>query len=647
MQTEYYGVKFYSINDWSVGHNLEKADTILESFNENNEYDNINKIIELYNIKKLIDNGAFLKTWDENKIKNYQEICSKKIDKVIGKFLNTIDDNNFLETSNSVCYQYYEDYWNLFINFKVYENISGQTFSNYLSIPDTALHLLLKHKKLVIHYGKEFAEILRSSEQTPRIIISQFLENHEEKYECYLPKEFSPSEFEEILYKYIHSESANMNQVNLISYAQSTKECPISDKLRLDAKRTYEEFWKNNSNAATIGGRSISVKFTNAETSETIRKTGKTCEYIYDIKWLTENLDYPTIFNNFRYVFKQFDVCWRSSLVSVRSQLGVFEREFFTRGKKDYIKGACFNHADIISTMQVNGYYRILEKNGIRLEEAFKWFFEEYLLQEFGATNFRFNSPSIGATTVENCRTIASEMEGALKQFCMYVNDGQIDRELFEISSEHIIFSNIPSLLKDKYAYSSSNNINTMQFYLFSDQSTLSYIEKTKNKYRCLFDLLQKEKIMFCDFHDYQKEKIEWLIKQKLIFENSNNYLELDSIRPIILKDLYNHDVICPLYYNKKLKDAVYEWKHSGDLKLEGSLFSKPEQDYLNYKLNKAVYSNGLDLRNKYAHSTYPEDENMQLTDYINLLKIMVLIITKINDEFCLRDDINKRAQIQ
>ncbi|MEZ3420825.1 MAG: hypothetical protein K1V95_02735, partial [Eubacterium sp.] len=153
--------------------------------------------------------------------------------------------------------------------------------------------------------------------------------------------------------------------------------------------------------------------------------------------------------------------------------------------------------------------------------------------------------------------------------------------------------------------------------------------------------------IMFCDFHDYQKEKIECLIKQKLIFENSNNYLELDSIRPIILKDLYNHDVICPLYYNKKLKDAVYEWKHSGDLKLEGSLFSKPEQDYLNYKLNKAVYSNGLDLRNKYAHSTYPEDENMQLTDYINLLKIMVLIITKINDEFCLRDDINKRAQIQ
>lgn len=645
MLTDYNRVKFYSINDWSVGHNLEKADTVLKSFNENNEYDNINKIIELYNIKKLIDSEVSLKTWDENKIKNYQEICSKKIDKVIGKFLSSIDDNNFLEISNSVCYQYYDDYWKLFINFKVYKNISGQTFSLYLSIPDTALHVLLKHKNLVNHYEKEFAEILRSSEQTPRIIISKFLESHDEKYKCYFPKEFLPAEFEEILYKYIHSESVNMNQVNLISYAQSSKECPISDKLRLSAKKVYEEFWKNNSNAIKIELGNISIKFQNAENSKTISKTDKTYEYIYDIEWLTENLDYPTIFNNFRYVFEQFDVCWRSSLVSIQSQLGTFEKAFFTRGNKDYIKGSCFDHSDALSTMQVNGYYHILKKNGIRLEDAFKWFFEEYLLQEFVVKDFRFNSPSIGATTVENCRTIAAEMEGALKQFCMYVKDGQIDRELFEMSSEHIIFSNIPSLIKDKYAYCNSENINKMLFYLFSDQSTLSYIEKTKNEYMCLFDLLNSEHIMLCDFNDYQIQNIKWLIEKRIIIETSDNYLKLDSIRPFILKDLYNHDVICPQYYNEKLRSVIYEWKNSGDLKLESSLFSKPEQDYLNYKLNKAVYSNGLDLRNKYAHSTYPENENMQLTDYINLLKIMVLIITKINDEFCLRDNINKRTE--
>ena len=71
-------------------------------------------------------------------------------------------------------------------------------------------------------------------------------------------------------------------------------------------------------------------------------------------------------------------------------------------------------------------------------------------------------------------------------------------------------------------------------------------------------------------------------------------------------------------------------------------LFSKPEQDYLNYKLNKASYSNGLDLRNKYAHSTYTKNENTQYVDYINLLKIMILIITKINEEFCLRERLHE-----
>lgn len=45
-------------------------------------------------------------------------------------------------------------------------------------------------------------------------------------------------------------------------------------------------------------------------------------------------------------------------------------------------------------------------------------------------------------------------------------------------------------------------------------------------------------------------------------------------------------------------------------------------------------------LRNKYAHSTYPENEKIQVMDYIVLLKIMILVVTKINEEFCLKEQI-------
>ena len=53
--------------------------------------------------------------------------------------------------------------------------------------------------------------------------------------------------------------------------------------------------------------------------------------------------------------------------------------------------------------------------------------------------------------------------------------------------------------------------------------------------------------------------------------------------------------------------------------------------------LNKSEYSNGLDLRNKYIHSTYPLDTQQQEQDYISLLKILTVVILKINEEFCLK----------
>ena len=76
------------------------------------------------------------------------------------------------------------------------------------------------------------------------------------------------------------------------------------------------------------------------------------------------------------------------------------------------------------------------------------------------------------------------------------------------------------------------------------------------------------------------------------------------------------------------------------DIRYENTLFSKPEQDYLNYVLNKSEFSNGLDLRNRYSHDTCSLDEKTQSQDYLELLKIMVFIIIKINEEFCINNPI-------
>ena len=251
----------------------------------------------------------------------------------------------------------------------------------------------------------------------------------------------SPSEYEDILKKYIKLTTANFNDLQLLVYSQSSKECPISDKLRLAAKRECDTYWENRPFTGVQIGYGVGVEFADVpEIKSAKRLENNTYQVTYDIKWQLDNLDYPTILNNFRYIFEQFDDCWRSTLVAVKSQLGVFERTLSIRGIKEYVKGDLFNIGEKISTMQVKGCYDILKHNGVRLEDVLKWFFEEYLPQEFGAKGFRFNPPSEGTTQVEKCRTIASEMDGVLKQFRMYVCDGKIDRELFEMSSDACYF---------------------------------------------------------------------------------------------------------------------------------------------------------------------------------------------------------------
>ena len=85
MRPEYDGIKFYSIYDWCIKEDLAKAAVILESFDENKKYTDVNEVIELYNIKKLIDSEVRLEEWNDERIAYYKRLCSSFM-KVLGKF---------------------------------------------------------------------------------------------------------------------------------------------------------------------------------------------------------------------------------------------------------------------------------------------------------------------------------------------------------------------------------------------------------------------------------------------------------------------------------------------------------------------------------------------------------------------------------
>lgn len=175
-------------------------------------------------------------------------------------------------------------------------------------------------------------------------------------------------------------------------------------------------------------------------------------------------------------------------------------------------------------------------------------------------------------------------------------------------------------------------------FLLFSDQSMMSFTRKTESKYRTVPELLLSEKIRRDDYEEYQLQDLNWLIKRGSIIVTSSGLLTTNRQRVSILKDLFYNEVICPNYYSDSLNKQLETLIQEGELCYGSTLFSKPEQAYLNFALNRSEYSNGLDLRNRYIHDTCSQDEAEQRADYAELQKIMVLIIIKINEELCIRE---------
>ena len=104
----------------------------------------------------------------------------------------------------------------------------------------------------------------------------------------------------------------------------------------------------------------------------------------------------------------------------------------------------------------------------------------------------------------------------------------------------------------------------------------------------------------------------------------------------ILLKNLYEREVLCVAYLGEMEKDIKF-LKDKKMIYYTNTLFAKKESDYLNYYLN-SKFSNGYELRNKYAHGTHSSNEKQYSKDYFKFLEIFILIVIKLNEEFCLYD---------
>ena len=636
-------IKYYSSSDLSSGYHLQQAEPILlQEEKAFTDYD-INDVIELYNIGLFFENNIYLKSWDDEKKKIYIARVNKNKG-IIGRMISLINESNVEDYYEKIETVYLTDFWEVFSKYKVYERISCGVISSLIQNHPRALKGVLHQKQLVITYDETISNLLESNVGFAELVLNYYLVKRDRNAsKMYMPKSFGKEQQKTLLDNYINWDDANPNYLHLISYLKKHDDFVTDDRLRFAAYKKYVEktkklFSDRKSTGINFG---VSVRFyddTSGVAPEPTQEKGVQ-DFDYGTSWFKENLDYPTLLNNFIYVFEFVDSQFRYQHLSNPSQLGVFESLLGVHGVREYATGISYQAITMLSLAQMTGYINILKENGIRLENIFKWFFETYLKEEFKVEGFVYSEPSEGATHLEKILLLISQIDSVIKQFRFYIEDERIDREFFEFSSQMFKLSDTPSMLEGKYVYPSSVEINNAMHCLYSDQSMICYTEKTTDKYDTLPKLLMNEHILMTDFEEYVQRDVDWLLECGYIFEDDDRRVCINKEKAYILKELFENGVLSISYFGGTIRKELDNYIQSGQLTLEKTLFTRQEQDFLDYMLNVQQFNNGPELRNKYVHGTYPLDEKHQERDYLELLKIMILIIIKINEEFCLRED--------
>lgn len=628
-------VKYYSNRDLSIGFMLGLAEGYLDRANFDFVITDVNEALEVLNVNKLIDTGIKLDDWNNDR---HRELAnkSKRLKAKLGRFCSTINDSTLVSYFEAVETGYHEDFFDLLETYNVIEHISDDAFKNLLVVSKSNLYHIIMHRKIVNAFDSVIADYMVNNGAGAELLIAHYYsaENYARKY--HIPKSLMDNQKKEIITKYINSEEVNTNYLSLIIQPIDDTGLRLDDKTRFLAQKRRDEKIQellSGQSGLTFGAE---ICFDNCDEDSIDTTNPLIPRFVYSKNWIENNRDYPTLLNNLIHMFGLVDGQHRCTFVSKKNNLGVIEKHLGIRSKREYLTGVAFSQSQCIQILNLTAYDKVLRELNIDFEDIIRWFFEDYLQEEFGVEGFVFKPSDPNASFTQRCRNILCELDSLLKQFKLYAEDGEINRGLLEFSSTPVMIEEIPSILPEKYGYLNNDEIKQVVELLFSDQTMLGYTERTGSKYNNLVELISHEKVILDDYAAFQLNGIQLLIDREIIESDASGLLTIDREKEIVLKDFYDNEVVNVAVMNKRYK-YLQELICDEVVQVQNTLFSIPEQDYIDFILNRHRFSNGLDLRNRYIHGTNPLKDTPE--DYYRILLIISLLTIKINEEFSLREE--------
>ncbi len=629
-------VKFYTKDDLASAFNLERASHLLDVGITPVD---INDIIEIYNINKYFDEGMRLKSWSDDDFNSHRK-KAKSLEKEVYIFFSNLKDENFIEIFKNTEYYYRSDFWIIFSQLKLFNKISKENFKT--AAQHAHLEHILKHRELVFNYDSEIKDVLLDYINSTNIILEYYNKSNNEK--IFLPQSLSLGDKVEIIKRYIDSENAHPNTLDLIIQIQPSKEFSIPYKVKLQAQQKNKEIEEIILKTGNVIHSEIIISFRKQYEYATYKKSKHTIELLYSKDWIENNTDYPTLLNNFIHVFEFVNKQSIFNGISHIHEMGVFERTLSPYDTNYYPTSYSFNFKFRMMLLQIMGYTDILNKNNLCINQIIEWFFCKYLKNEFGIENFNIIMPSQSSSYLEKCTFLITVIDSILKQYEIYIEEGYIDSDILTMQSNSKKFNDIKTLINDKYIVGKGQDYTLASGLFFSDQSNLAYTSKNNGRYNTFFDSFKYDTPLFDDFEEHQKPYLNWIIDNNFIFVNELGELDFTDLGAVvILKHLFEGGSAKKSFYGKKYSKSLNRLHTDGYLDHYTKLLTNEEAQYLNFFLNKAEFRNGLDLRNKYAHGIQQGVKNSEehTQNYYILLHIIILLIIKINDDLCTQDNKN------
>lgn len=635
METSVEKIKYYDSSDLAYDYMIERAIQFVDQYGESPNFNNINLVLAAYNVYLLLTKAKLKSAY-----LHYASIAKTYI-KHCNIYFSNLNNNNIKCSHNIPMQLYQEDYWQLFNNTKLYYSIDKKIVKFLLYKLTPSLTAILKHPQIVNVYSREITcYIIKNQYSILFILDYYFTYNKESTKKFILPKELTSKILLWLINKKLSSNNISPQYLRLIENSTNST-LIIPDKMKVKAKRCRKQIESEilSTNSSMISN--MKIVFKNIDELIKIDFQPPNLTITLDKSWIDENNHNDYLFANLFIFYFICDINYRAKFIANKTDSTKLE-DLISKplGLNDYFQPLLSRIQEDLAHLFIMSYDKLLLTQNKRIEDLLKWFYTEFIAEEFHVHKFIFNSSSTNTTFIEKCRNLCSEIDSILKQYQLYYENNDIDRDLLEINSKPLLFSQLESYDKNKYAYIvDTEYINSMNL-LFSDQSYLNLITKLLDTNKTFISEIINPTIdlFLTDFDESQKKLIKKLQQQQLIILNQQNQIIAKKNNIEVLKDFYENSCICNKAYQKQLNKLNIECKYTN------SLFSTSEVDYLNFILNKKQFPNGHDLRNKYIHGSQSQNEISQLNDYYLLLMIHCFIALKIYDELANRKSIYTKS---